>query len=60
MSTVDFHLHYNPELDMLLVGINDFSDEVYRMKGLSLTSTKSEDTLPVPVENKDPDVAEHE
>ena len=30
------------------------------MKELSLTLTKSENTLPVPVENKDPDAAEHE
>ena len=30
------------------------------MKELSLTLTKSENTLLVPVENKDPDVAEHE
>ena len=60
MSTVDFHLQYNPKLDTLLVGINDFSDEVYRMKELSLTLTKSENTLPVPVENKDLNVAELE
>ena len=55
-----YRLCYNPKLDMLLVGINDFGDEAHRMKELSLTLTKYANTLPVPVENKDPDVAEHE
>ena len=54
---IPYRMCYNPKVDMLLVGINDFGDEAHHMKQLSLTLTKSANTFPVPVENKDPDVA---
>ena len=56
-----YRLCYNPMLDTLLVGSNDFDvmNETLRMKDLR-SSIVSDNLLPVPVELKDPDVAEQE
>ena len=56
-----YRLCYNPIYDTLLVGSNDFDlmNETLRMKDFR-TSIVSDNLIPVPVERKDPDVAEQE
>ena len=50
-----YRLCYNPKYDLLLVGSNDIGDKAYRMTDLNISLTKSDNSFPVPVENKDPD-----
>ena len=56
-----YRLCYNPTLDTLLVGSNDFDvmNETLRINDFR-TSIVPDKILPVPVERKDPDVAEQE
>lgn len=56
-----YRLCYNPCNDTMLVGSNDLNvvDETIRVNGFR-PSIISDNQLPVPVENNDPDVAEQE
>ena len=50
-----YRICYNSKEDLMLVGSNDFCDEEYQVKSFISTMTKSDNSLPVLVENKEPD-----